>query len=192
MKYVIYILLVAALFGLVALFDFLFQKLFPKNGTMKHGKAVRMPRYSFILGLLMTLLALIALLFLPFEGETFLWLGCVVVLIIGLYLLVNFSRFGIFYDDEQFIYRTLTKKARTYRYADIRGQRSFLAKSGLNTTLDVAGDEIQLYSAMQGLSDFLHKAFYRWCEETGVDPDTVENNPSMLVFFPEPKDSTQP
>ena len=51
----------------------------------------------------------------------------------------------------------------------------------------MAGDEIQLYSAMQGLSDFLNKAFFRWCEQKGIDPDTVENDPSMLVFFPEPK-----
>ena len=185
MNYVLYFLLVAVMFGLVALVDFVFGKLFPKNGTMKHGKAVRMPRYSFILGLIMTLLGLIGLLFIPFGAEKFLWLGCLLVLIMGAYLLVNFCRFGIFYDDEQFIYRTLTKKAKTYRYSEIRSQRSFVAKSGLNTTLYVADDEIQLYAAMQGLSDFLHKAFYRWCEQKEIDPDTVENDPSMLVFFPE-------
>ena len=105
----------------------------------------------------------------------------------GAYLLGNFCRFGIFYDEDQFVYRTLTKKARTYRYADIQGQRSFLARSGYNTTLYVDGDEIQLYAAMQGLDSFLNKAFFRWCAQTGTDPDTVENNPSMLVFFPEPK-----
>ncbi len=186
MQYVLYILLIAVVFGLVALADKLLQLIFPKNSTMKHGKAVRMPRYSFILGMLMTVLALVAILFLPLENETFLFGGCVIVLLMGLYLLISFGRFGIFYDDEQFIYRTLTRKARTYRYADIEGQRSFVAKSGLNTSLYAAGDEIQLYGAMQGLSDFLNKAFFRWCAQTGTDPDTVENNPSMLVFFPEP------
>jgi len=187
MQYVLYILLVAVIFGLVALADFLLKKLFPKESAMKSGKAVRMPRYSAILGSIMTLLGIIALLFLPLEGETFLMVGCVVVLIMGVYLLVNHIRFGIFYDEEQFTYRTLTKKAKTYRYSDIEGQRAFLAKSGLNTTLYAAGDEIQLYSAMQGLGDFLNKAFFRWCEQKGIDPDTVENDPSMLVFFPEPE-----
>ena len=104
------------------------------------------------------------------------------------YLLVSYTRFGIFYDEEQFVYRSLTKKAKTYRYSDIEGQQSFLAKSGLNTTLYAAGDEIQLYSAMDGLSDFLNKAFFRWCDQTGIDPDTVENNPSMLHFFPDPEE----
>ena len=186
MKYVMYILLVAVMFGLVALVDWLLKKLFPKKGAMKSGKAVRMPRYSVIFGILMTLLGVIALLFLPLEQERFLAFGCVVVLIMGVYLLVNFCRFGIFYDEEGFVYRTLTKKARSYRYSDIESQQSFVAKSGLNTTLYVAGDEIRLYSAMQGLSDFLNKAFFRWCAQKGIDPDTVENDPSVLVFFPQP------
>ncbi len=186
MQYILYILLIAVIFGLIALGDKLLQLIFPKNITEKQGKAVRLPRYSLILGVLLSVLAVVLLLFLPENTEVFLRIGAVIVLLMGLYLLVNFWRFAIFYDDEQFIYRTLTRKARTYRYSDIEGQRSFLAKSGLNTTLYAAGDEIQLYSAMQELSDFLNKAFFRWCAQTGTDPDAVENNPAMLVFFPEP------
>ena len=188
MQYVLYILLVAVIFGLVALVDLLLKKLFPQNETIKRGNAVRMPRYSSILGLIMTLLAVIALLFLPLEGETLLWIGCIVVLLMGVYLLVNYNRFGIFYDEEQFIYRALTKKAKTYRYAEIESQRSFIAKSGYNTILYVAGDEIQLYGAMQGLGSFLNKAFFRWCDQKGIDPDTVENDPAALVFFPAPEE----
>lgn len=186
MIYVWYILLIAAMFGLVALADFLLQKFFPKPDVMRKGKVVRMPRYSFILGLLVTFFAIVGLLYLPFE-EKLLWWGCWLVLAMGAYLLTNFWRFGIFYDDEGFVYRTLTQKVKTYRYADITAQRSFLAKSGVNTTLYAAGEEIPLYSAMQGLGDFLHFAFYRWCEETGTDPESVENNPAMLHFFPELK-----
>lgn len=186
MQYLFYILLIAVIFGLIALADKLLQLIFPKNRTQKQGNAVRMPRYSLILGVILTVLAVVLLLFLPENTELFLRIGSGIVLLMGLYLLVSFWRFAIFYDDEQFIYRTLTRKARTYRYADIEGQQSFVAKSGLNTTLYAAGDEIRLYSAMQGFSDFLNKAFFRWCEQTGTDPDTVENNPAMLVFFPEP------
>lgn len=186
MQYILYILLIAVIFGLIALADRLLQLIFPKNATQKQGKTVRMPRYSLILGVLLTVFAMVLLLFLPENTEFFLRIGAGIVLLMGLYLLVSFWRFAIFYDDEQFIYRTLTRKARTYRYSDIEGQRSFVAKSGLNTTLYAAGDEIQLYGAMQGLSDFLNKAFFRRCAQTGTDPDTVENNPAMLVFFPEP------
>lgn len=187
MIYVWYILLIAVGFGLVALIDLLLQKLFPKPDVMRKGKVVRMPRYSLILGLLITFFAIVGLLYLPLE-EKLLWWGCWLVLIMGAYLLTNFWRFGIFYDDEGFIYRTLTQKAKTYRYADITAQRSILARSGVNTTLYAAGEEIPLYSAMQGLGDFLHFAFYRWCEETGTDPESVENNPAMLHFFPEAND----
>jgi len=187
MQYVLYFLLVAVIFGLVVLVDLLLKKLFPREHAMKSGKAVRMPRYSSILGVIMTALSFVALLFLPLEGETFLMVGCVMVLVMGLYLVISYARFGIFYDDEQFTYRTMTRKARTYRYSDIQGQRAFLAKSGLNTTLYTADDEIQLYSAMQGLSDFLSKAFFRWCDQKGIDPDTVENDPTMLLFFPDPE-----
>ena len=41
MRYVLYILLIAVIFGLVALVDFLLKKLFPKEGAMKSGKVVR-------------------------------------------------------------------------------------------------------------------------------------------------------
>lgn len=184
MIYVLYFLLIAVIFGLIALIDFVFRKLFPKPEVMKSGNVVRMPRYSFILGLIISFFALVGLLYLPMD-EKLLWWGCWLVLLMGAYLLVNFWRFGIFYDDEGFIYRSLFQKARRYAYKDIRSQRSILARSGVNTTLYVGEDALQLYSAMQGLSDFLHKAFYRWCDETGTDPDTVENNPAMLHYFPE-------
>ncbi len=187
MIYVYYILLIAIMFGLVALVDFVFSKLFPKPEIMKSGNVVRMPRRSFIMGLLVTFFAIIGILYLPME-EALIWWGCWLVLLMGAYLLVNFWRFGIFYDDTGFVYRSLFTKAKRYEYKDIRSQRSILARSGINTTLYVGEDALQLYSAMQGLGDFLNKAFFRWCDETGTDPDTVENNPSMLHFFPEDKD----
>lgn len=192
MNYVLYILLIAAIFGLIALLDFLFHKLFPKSKAEQSGQVVRLPRYSSILGLLMALLGIIALLFLPLEGQRLLQFGCVLVLVIGLFLLVNYFRFGIFYDDECFVYRTMTHKARAYRYEDITGQRSFLARSGLNTSLYVGADEIQLYDAMQGLDSFLNKAFYGWCRAKGMDPDKVPHNPRNLTYFPDPEDAEPP
>ena len=188
MQYIFYFLLIAAGFGLVALFDFLLKKLFRTNDTGPAGLTVRMPRYSFILGMLLTLLAIVALLYLPPQQEHFLWLGCWVVLAIGLYLLVNFFWTGISYDEDGFTYRTFPKKAKRYRYSDITGQRTFVAKNGWNAALYVKGDEIQLYAAMQGLPDFMNNAFFAWCRQKGIDPDTVRNDPHMLIFFPDPED----
>lgn len=188
MIYVLYFLLIAAVFGLVALCDFLLKKLLPKPRYVQKGNVVRMPRYSFILGLIITLFAVFALLYVPYAEQRALWLAAWIVLAMGIFLLVNFFRFGIFYDEEGFTHRTLTKKARSYRYEEITGQRSFLAKSGWNSSLYAAGDEIQLYAAMQGVGTFLNKAFFAWCCQKGIDPDTVENNPTMFVFFPDPEE----
>ncbi len=186
MKYVLYLLLIAVIFGLVALVDLACRKLFPKAEIRKTGQAVKMPRISSIFGVILTAFGFLALLFIPMKDHLLLLIGCIVVVLMGVYLLVNYFRFGIWYDKEKFVYRTLTKKEKTYFYKDIRGQRAFLARSGFNTTLYVGEDEIPLYCAMEGLGEFLDKAFYRWCQETGTDPESVENNPGGWVFFPEP------
>ena len=184
MIYLLYILLIAVIFGLIALFDFLLKKLLPKPKHAQKGNVVRMPRYSFIFGLVLTLFSLFALMYVSYAEHKALWLSAWIVLAMGLFLLFNFFRFGIFYDEEGFTYRTLTKKARSFRYDEIHAQQAFLAKSGWNSTLYVADTELSLTAAMQGVDSFLNKAFFAWCRQKGIDPDTVENNPTMLVFFP--------
>lgn len=182
-NYLLYFLLIAVIFGLVALVDFIFKKLFSRSGVRQKGKAVRMPRYSFILGIFISLLSVIGLLFYE-EADLFLTIGMAVALIMGLYVLVNFLRFGIFYDEDGFEYRTLTQKPRYFRYGDITGQRGFLARSGLNVSLIAAGTEIPLNGAMQGVAEFMSHAFFAWCRETGRDPDSMEFDPSTLSYFP--------
>ena len=39
---------------------------------------------------------------------------------------------------------------------------------------------------MQNLNAFLSKAFFKWCAAKGIDPDTIENNPRMATYFPDP------
>ena len=56
----------------------------------------------------------------------------------------------------------------------------------MNTILFVGDEEINLYSAMQNLNAFLSKAFFKWCAAKGIDPDSVENNPRMATYFPDP------
>lgn len=184
MIYILYFLLVAVVFGLVALFDFLLKKIIPKPKHAEQGNVVRMPRYSFIFGTLLSVFAVFALLVVPFAEQKALWLSAWLVLAMGVFLLFNFFRFGIFYDEDGFTYRTLTKKARSYRFEEITAQQSFLARSGWNSTLYLGCDEISLTAAMQGVDKFLNKAFFAWCRQKGIDPDTVENNPTMLLFFP--------
>ena len=85
--------------------------------------------------------------------------------------------------------QTLRGGKKEYRYADIRGQRSLMTRGGINTILFVGEDELNLYSAMQNLNPFLKTAFFRWCEEKRIDPDSVENNPRMFTWFPDPDEA---
>lgn len=185
MKYLLYILMVAVIFGLIALIDWGFGKLFPKSELEQRGKVVRLPRYSFILGLLMAVIGLMVALLLSPGTQLYLWLGSLVVTVMGVFLLVNFFSFAIYYDDTGFSYRTLTRRKQIFRYADITGQRSFLARSGVNILLYVNGQEVALYTAMQGLKPFLETAFRAWCKSRDVDPDTVQTNPDYFSYFPE-------
>ena len=43
---------------------------------------------------------------------------------------------------------------------------------------------------MQNLNAFLSKAFFKWCAVKGIDPDTIENNPRMATYFPDPDDAS--
>ena len=85
------------------------------------------------------------------------------------------------------MYKTLRGGKKEFHYSQIRGQRSLMTRGGINTILFVGDEEINLYSSMQNLNAFLNKAFYRWCAAKGIDPDSVENNPRMFTWFPDPE-----
>ena len=184
MNFLPYVILIAVIFGLIALCDFLLKKFF-KSLDHRDSQTVRLPRYSFILGILMTVFAIFALLYVPRQEQRMLWFGCWVVLVIGLFVLTNFFWTVIWYDDNSFTYRTFPHRAKTYQYGQIKGQRTFAARSGWNCSLYTAEDEIQLYAAMQGLHSFMNKAFFGWCRQKGIDPDSREYDPDNLLYFPE-------
>ena len=112
--------------------------------------------------------------------------GCVIAIVLGVIMLVNYLSFAIYYDDEGFVYKDLRRKKTSYHYSQIRGQRSVMTRSGVNSILFVGKDELNVYSTMQDLNAFLNKAFYKWCEIKQIDPASVENNPAMFTWFPDP------
>ena len=187
----LFLLIVAAVvFGLCFLLDRLFQKLFPKSDLQKSKKTVRMPRRCVVFGILLLTVSFAVLLF--FGSDTLLLIGSIVGMLLGALLLGYYFSFSICYNDEAFLYRDLRHRKTQYTYAQILGQRSLMTRSGINVTLLVADDSVMLTSAMEGASAFLQHAFFRWCGEKGIDPDSVENNPRMLTFFPDPDDAPQP
>lgn len=187
MKYVFLILLCAFVFLICFLIDLLIKKLFPKDRLESSKQCVRLPRREAIFGVILVFAAIVVFVrFLPQKMDALLLIGAIVALLLGALLLVSYCSFAIYYDDETFLYRNFRHKKTVYHYSQIRGQRSLQTRSGINTELFVGGESLQLYSAMQGLDAFLNKAFFRWCAVKGIDPDSVENNPPMLTYFPDP------
>ena len=183
-------ILCAFVFLVCFLVDLLLRKLFPKEKIEKSKQVVHLPRRQAIFGIILTFAAIVVFVrFLPQKMDVPLLLGGIAALLIGAGLLINYCSFSIYYDDETFLYRDLRHKKTLYPYSQIRGQRSLLTRSGVNTELFVGGESLQLYSAMQGLDAFLNKGFFRWCSAKGIDPDSVENNPRMLTYFPDPDDA---
>ena len=178
----------AFVFLVCFLLDTLFKRLFPKSKLEKSKTAVRPARRSATFGVILLFVPVVVLLFfMPEGGDTLLLIGCIAALIFGVILLVNYFSVTIYYDDEKFLYKTLRGGKKEFHYGQIRGQRSLMTRGGINTILFVGDEEINLYSSMQNLNAFLNKAFYRWCAEKGIDPDSVENNPRMFTWFPDPE-----
>ena len=178
----------AFVFLVCFLIDTLLKHLFPKSKLERSKTAVRPARRSATFGVLLLFIPVVVLLFfMPEGGDTLLTIGCIAALIFGVILLVSYFSVTIYYDDEKFLYKTLRGGKKEFRYNQIRGQRSLMTRGGINTILFVGDEEINLYSSMQNLNAFLNKAFYRWCAAKGIDPDSVENNPRMFTWFPDPE-----
>ena len=192
MRYVFLALFCGVIFLLCFLVDKLIQTLFPKHDLEKSKTVVRPPRKSAIFGILLLFFPLMALLFwMPEDGDTLLTICCIGAMIMGAFLLFTYFSVAIYYGEDSFLYKTLRGGKKEYRYAEIRGQRSLMTRGGINTILFVGKDEINLYSAMQNLNPFLKHAFFRWCDARGIDSDTVENNPRMFTWFPDPDTGKQ-
>lgn len=187
MKIILLLILCGLVFLVCFLVDRLLQKLFPKSDLEKSKNVVRPARRSAIIGILLLLAAVLAAVFvLPREMDMIVLLGCITAAIFGIILLVGYFSVSIHFDEEQFQYQDRKSGKKVYRYEQIRGQRSLMTRGGIHTTLFVGGDTIPLYSSMQNLAPFLEKAFFKWCRVKQIDPDTVENNPRMFTWFPDP------
>ena len=186
MKYVFLLLFMAAVFGVCRAVDLLIRKFAPKIPQRESGKAVRLPHRSIVFGILLTFFGIASLIGFFEQMKALYRVACIAVTAMGVFLLVQYGSFGVFYDAESFVYRTLRRGKHLFRYGEIIGQRSLLTRSGVNTVLLLRNDEqVVLSESMDGVREFLQFAFHRWCEATGTDPETVKNNPEMLTYFPE-------
>ena len=89
------IILCAVVFLLCFLVDTLLKALRPKSGLGKGVKFVRMPRRSFLFGMILLLFPVVAILFWLPKDEKLLRIGCGVIFAMGILLLYYFFSFSI-------------------------------------------------------------------------------------------------
>ena len=176
-------------FGVCFAVDKLIQRRKQYRDSGTESNRVRLPRANNIVGILLTVGGFVLLLFFaPIEGGIW-WFFGVVILLIGLFLLVNYLATGVDYDEAGFTFKQLGRRSRTFTYGEIKGQRSFANRAGINVLLYVGEDEVYLYSAMKGTRGFLQTAFNGWCLSRGIDPEEVSPpNPENMIWFNEPVD----
>lgn len=182
------ILICALTFGILFLVDKGFTATFRGTEIHKSGLAVRLPRRICTAGILLCVLAVLVV-FADFGGEKGKMLvAAAFVAAMGIGLIVYYMTYGVFYDDEGFVYTSFGKHSATYRYRDIRSQKLYTTTGGsVIVELHMEnGKAVSLQSTMDGAYPFLDKAFYRWCAQKGLDPSGCSfHDPDNSLWFPQ-------
>ena len=102
-------------------------------------------------------------------------------------LIIYYTTFGIFYDEDSFIFTTFGKKSVEYRYQDIQAQQLYVVQGGsIVVELHMAdGSSVSVQSAMLGVYAFLDTAFAGWCRQKGINSDDCAfYDPANSCWFP--------
>ena len=180
------ILVAVVTFGICYLFDKGFQKYFRNKKQHRSGLAVRLNKMYSIAGVLLSVLGTIAMVNGVAENSILLY-GGLMVLLLGISLCIYHLSFGIFYDEDSFVYASFGKKDITYRHSDIRTQKLYVITGGsIVVELHLAdGKAVSVQTTMNGAYPFLDAAFSGWCRQKGVDPTTCEfHDPANHLWFP--------
>ena len=185
MEYVIVILVAAAIFGICYLVDKSFTGMFRSKAQHMSGLAIRASKRYGSFGLIFIVLGIAAVFAGLGEGGYVLLGGGIIVGLMGIGLVTHYLTFGIFYDGESFLVSKFGRRSVAYRYEQIKGQMLYITGGSVLIELHMTdGKAVMLQSAMEGVYAFMDQAFAGWCRQKGIDPDTVENDPGTLQFFP--------
>lgn len=180
------ILVAVVTFGICYLFDKGFQKYFRNKKQHRSGLAVRLNKMYSIAGVLLSVLGVIAVVNGAVENNILLY-GGLLVLLVGVSLCIYHLSFGIFYDEDSFVYTAFGKKDITYRYRDILTQKLYVITGGsIVVELHMAdGKAVSVQSNMNGAYPFLDAAFNGWCRQKGVEPEDCQfHDPANHLWFP--------
>lgn len=181
------VLVIAGTFLLCWLVDKGFEKVFRSKPQHVSGKSVRLNKYYGVGGLLLTVLGTSALFSGIANDVKLLLFGGILLIIVGIALIVYYLTFGVFYDDDSFLYTTFGKRSVTYRYGDIRGQQLYRNQGG-SILIELYlrdGKSVQLQSNMKDAYVFMDTAFAGWCHQRGVkQEDCAFYDPDNSCWFP--------
>ena len=185
MKYLALILLAAAIFGICFLADKGFTKLFRGKVQHRSGRSVRVNQRYGSLGLIVAVLG-VAGVFAGFSANWLLFAGGWLLILVGCGLVVYYMSFGIYYDDDSFVWSTFGKKSRTYRYEDILSQQLYTSAAGILVELYLSdGRALQLQPGMKGVPCFIKAASAGWFAQTGKNKEECDfYDPDNSCWFP--------
>lgn len=190
MEVLFLLLFCGAMFGLCFLVDRLFKKLFRSKKQHSTGCSVRLSKRYGAFGVLMITLAVAAVLAWLDGGQWILAAGAGLILVVGVGLIVYYLTFGIYYDEDSFLYHAFGKPGVTYEYDQIVGQKLYNASGNIVVELHMKdGNTITIQSTMDGPYAFLDEAFAGWCRQTEHDPEGCDfHDPSNSRWFPTMED----
>ena len=180
------VLVIAVTLGICLLVDKGFTFFFRSQVQHISGLSVRVNKRYSVFGLILILVGILAVVTGVTDGPVLFW-GGVIVALMGIALVVYYLSFGVFYDDDSFLFTTFGKKPATYRYSDIVHQQLYVVQGG-NVVIELHMKDksaVSLQSSMVGTYDFLDHAFGCWCRQKNRNPeDCTFHDPDNSIWFP--------
>ena len=187
MGFVAVIVVAAAVFGLCYLIDKGFTKLFRSQAQHRSGMSVRLNKRYGSIGLLLAVLGVAAVFAGINSGEG--WIlpaGGGIIIVTGAFLVAYYIAYGVFYDENSFLFTTIGKRAVSYAYRDIKAQQIFNNQGHILIELYMTdGNTVQIQGTMSGAYGFLDYAFEAWCRQTGRSKaECTFYDPANSCWFP--------
>ena len=180
------ILMIAAVFLLCYLADKGFTKLFRGKVQHQSGKSVRLSKRYGSIGAIMFALGVAAVFMGINNAEWALMGGGCILVLGGIALVVAYLSFGIYYDEDSFIFSKFGKPSVTYYFKNIRSQQLYLAGGNIVVELHMNdGSHFQVHAGMTGMYVFMDHAFGAWLQYTGRKvEDCTWYDPDNSCWFP--------
>lgn len=186
-----YLLVAALVFGVCFGLDKGFTKLFRGQKQHRSGRAVRQQKKNALFGIFLFVLGVLGIT-VGVTQSLGLAIGSALVLLMGLALTVWYISYGIFYDEDSFLWSAFGRKSVAHRFGEIRTQKLYRVQGGrILVELYMAdGSAVSVDCSMEGAFDFLDFSFHRWCEQTGRNPESCEfHDPANCLWFPGEEDA---